>query len=112
MSLAEEMRELFGRWRDSGQSLMAFGKQEGVSYAKLLYWRRKFDGEKTGAVSQTKMAEPELVPITVVPDKSTVASTSAPEKFEVWLANGVALDVVAGFDATELRRLVGVLLSC
>ncbi|MCP3919677.1 MAG: hypothetical protein GY711_29440 [bacterium] len=64
MTRAEEMRELFARWRESGQSLMAFGKAEGVSYAKLLYWRRKF-GE--GSDDQAQPAE-----------KSTAADTFVP----------------------------------
>jgi hypothetical protein len=37
MSRAEEMRELFARWKGSGESLMAFGKREGESYSKLLW---------------------------------------------------------------------------
>ena len=49
------MRELFARWRDSGLSLMAFGKREGVAYSKLLYWRKKFAGEPT-----------EFIPVEVV----------------------------------------------
>ena len=111
MSSAKGMRELFVRWRSSGQSLMAFGRQEGVTYARLLYWRRKLEDEATSRQSPAKkVALPELVPVTVVPDSKRV--TSAPEKFEVWLSNGVSLAVEPGFDEAELRRLVGVLLSC
>lgn len=103
MSRAEEMRELFARWKRSGESLMAFGKREGVSYSKLLYWRRKFEGS-------ARDGKPELVRVNVVAD--SVPSTVPREKFEVWLANGVALEVSCGFDEGELRRLVGVLQSC
>ena len=106
MSRVEEMRELFAAWKESGKSLMAFGKQEGVSYAKLLYWRRKFERE-TGAAQGEAV---ELVPVEVIADGQL--RESQPKKLEVWLANGVALDVPVGFDGDELRRLVDVLGSC
>jgi hypothetical protein len=104
MKRAEEMRELFARWKNSGQSLTAFGKREGVPYSKLLYWRRKFRSEDTPPPA------PDLIPIHVIPDAS--APAARPEPFEVWLANGVALNIAAGFDEHELRRLVDVLSTC
>ena len=112
MKRAEEMRELFARWKRSGQSLMAFGKTEGVPYSRLLYWRRKLgDGVATRKASAVKsIADAELVPVRIVPDSNP--ADSRPVAFEVWLSNGVSLNVGAGFDESELRRLVGVLSSC
>ena len=110
MSRVKEMVELFARWRNSGQSLMAFGKQEGVSYSKLLYWRRKLEDGAKSRKAGRKDVPPKLVPVEVIPDRKGEAGT--PDKFEVWFMNGVSLDVATGFDETELRRLVGVLLSC
>ena len=109
MSRANEMRELFARWRKTDQSLMAFGKREGVSYTKLLYWRRKFDDE----AGQGSPAAAEK-PLDLVQVKVTDANRDsvAPAKFEVWFPNGVWLDIAPGFDEEELRRLVGVLQSC
>ena len=104
MKRAEEMRELFARWEKSGQSLMAFGKKEGVSYSRLLYWRRKFRGKDPSANAA------ELVPVHIVSDPAVTEARSQP--FEVWLANGVALNIAAGFDEHELRRLVDVLSTC
>jgi len=104
MKRAEEMRELFARWKKSGRSLMAFGKQEGVAYSKLLYWRRKFRGDEPGANAT------ELIPVRIVADPPATEDRSQP--FEVWLANGVALNIAAGFDERELRRLVDVLSTC
>jgi len=111
MSGAEEMRELFVRWKESGVSLAAFGKQEGVAYAKLLYWRRKLgdDVARRKAPPRT-VASVSLAPVQVVPDSRPIATH--PERYEVWLTNGLSLDVAPGFDENELRRLVGVLLSC
>ena len=111
MKRAEEMRELFARWKSSGQSLMSFGKQEGVPYSRLLYWRRKLDGVVRRKASPVKpVAQAKLVPVRIVPDSKP--SDSRPEPFEVWLSNGVSLNVAAGFDEGELRRLVGVLSAC
>ena len=67
MKRAEEMRELFARWEKSGQSLMAFGKKEGVSYSRLLYWRRKFRGKDPSANAA------ELVPVPLRPLVELVA---------------------------------------
>ena len=111
MKRDEEMRELFARWKRSGQSLLAFGKAEGVGYAKLLYWRKKLGDDARKATPPKRAAvSSELVPVRVVPDPSQVQP--APGKFEVWFTNGTSLDVPAGFDEDELRRLLGVLLAC
>ena len=88
---------------------MAFGKQEGVSYSKLLYWRRSL-GEEAAKEKTSGAISGELVPVHVVSD--TKATAPQTDSFEVWLANGVALNVAAGFDEAELLRLVSVLSAC
>ncbi len=105
MTRTEEMRMVLDRWRASGQSLMAFGRQEDLPYSQLVYWKRKFEGD-----APTESVE--LVPIQVAPDGADVSTRPSARKIEVWLANGICLDVASGFDAEELRRLVGVLQSC
>jgi hypothetical protein len=108
MSRANEIRELFARWRESGQSLMTFGKREGVSYTNVLYCRRKFDEE--GQESPASAEKPlELVPVKVTDTNSDSVPAA---KFEVWFPNGVWLDIALGFDEEELRRFVGVSQSC
>lgn len=107
MTSADEMRELFVRWKSSGQSLMAFGKAENVAYAKLLYWRRKLEGKPT---RKRESPKPNLVPVRLVSDKRNPVQSSNP--FEVRFANGTSIEVPTGFDEHELRRLVGVLLAC
>ena len=110
MNRSEEMRGLFARWKSSGQSLVAFGKAEGVTYSKLLYWRKKLGSHARRKAPRKPSESPKLVPVRIVPDPSPVESR--PDKFEVWFANGTSLDVPPGFDENDLRRLVGVLLSC
>ena len=112
MKRAEEMRDLFARWKSSGQSLMAFGKMEGVPYSRLLYWRRKLgDSVARRKASPVKpVTDAEFVPVSIVPDSNRPDARL--ELFEVWLPNGVSLNVAAGFDEGELRRLVCVLSAC
>ena len=109
MKLADEMREVFVRWKISGLSLMAFGKVEGVPYRKLLYWRRKL-GDDARRMPVDKNPAASFAPIHIVPESAP--AESGLDKFEVQLGNGISLDVASGFDEQEVRRLVGVLLSC
>jgi len=111
MKLADEMRALFTRWKSSSLSLMAFGKAEGVSYSKLLYWRDKLGDEARKKPKRAKTTDPSsFAPLRIVPDSTPVESRS--DKFEIWLANGISIDIAPGFDEHEVRRLVGVLLAC
>jgi len=104
MNRAEAMSDEIARWKSSGLSLMAYSRQSAVSYQKLLYWRSKLGA--TTSPKKTRATNDTLVPVRVVAD----AAAQAP--FEVWLANGVALNVTTGFDERELRRLIGVLSAC
>ncbi len=111
MNRADEMRELFARWKRTDLSLRAFAAAEGVAYAKLLYWRKKLgsDARRKASPAQTT-APPKLVPVRIVPDTPPTKIGSG--KFEVWFSNGTSLDVPQGFDEHELRRIVDVLLAC
>ena len=111
MKLVDEMRALFARWKNSNLSLMAFGKVEGVSYSKLLYWRDKLGDEARKEPRRTNTGGPSsFAPLRIVPDTTPIESQS--DKFEIWLVNGISLDVAPGFDEHEVRRLVEVLLAC
>ena len=107
MRRAEEMRAAFARFEESGLTLKAFGEREQISYTTLQYWRRRFRDEDNPSKDRGVVA---LAPVRVVPDEAP-ASLSG-ERFEVWLTNGVSLEIPRGFDEDDLRRLVGVLLSC
>ena len=109
MELAKEMRRVLERGRSSGLSLLAFSKREGLSYSKLQYWGRKF---RSGDDSSGRAEPPvELTRVRVVPDV-TPSNGASPPVLAVWLGNGIALEVPAGFDAVELERLVNVLSAC
>ncbi len=105
MSKREEMAAVFAKWRESGQSLMAFGRSEGVPYSRLLYWRKKFERGKEGG---TQGRAVELLPVTV----TGVPQPTLTSAFEVRLENGIALGVGNGFEELELQRLVATLRAC
>ncbi len=111
MTRAEEMRELLARWKDSGLNLMAFGKKEGIPYSRLLYWKRglQVGSPKEGVSVESASSSGGMVPVRVIPEAS---SEPRQGKFEVWLANGISLEIPFGFDKVELQRLVGVLSEC
>ena len=48
-------------WRKSGQSQQAFCKTHDLSYARFIYWRRKFEGKLKRAGNRCSSA---LVPVT------------------------------------------------
>ena len=104
MELVEEMRGTFKRWESSGLSLRAFGKQEGLSYSKLMYWRKRFRDE---GIQPTVAPVLDLARIEVIPEKGP-----ANDLVSVWLPNGVSLEVSTGVDREGLRHLVEVLSSC
>ena len=103
MSRSEEMRAALARWKKSGLSLYAFAKGEAISYSRLQYWAAKFGSANKRA---TKAEPVELVPVQVRPEAKAV------DPISIWLTNGIALEVPAGFDEAEIRRLVGVLSAC
>lgn len=113
MSDIEANKALIKRWEESGLSLRRFGLKEGISYSRLVYWRRKLrpGTTKSKKVAATKpRAKADLVPVKVVSDE-TPSSPDA-SQLTAWLPNGVSIDVPSGFDQQELRRLVDVLVSC
>jgi hypothetical protein len=99
-----EMRGVLKDWKASGLSLHAFGKREGVGYAKLIYWRRKFDERRE------PKTEERFAPVRVVPDAAPEPGSSDP--VNVWLPNGVSFEVPPGLCSSDLERIVRVLSSC
>lgn len=76
MSRSEEMRELFTRWKSSGQSLAAFGNADGITYAKLLYWRKKLGADAQRKAPPKQSPKQNLAPVHIVPDGHGVTLTA------------------------------------
>lgn len=93
---AAEWRVLVDRWLSSGQCRTEFAAANGLNVNTLSWWRSQFAREKKSLPAAT-FAE------VVVEDERT-----APDLI-VELGDGLRVRVPAGFDATELRRLVDAL---
>ena len=89
-----QARQTIERWRASGLGVVPFTKREGISVWKFYRRRAKVDA-----------ADPCIVPVVVRPGPTPERAVPA-SPFEVELASGMKIRVAAGFDATELVRLV------
>jgi hypothetical protein len=101
--LAAWYRALLERQAESGLSVADFAASAGVSAWTLYEWRRRLAGS-----GDDRDAAPRLVEVSVVPSPPPSMGTG----IVVQLRSGHRLDVSAGFDDHDLRRLIGVLESC
>lgn len=93
---AEEKRTLVSSWRRSGQSQSRFAFDHGVPQSSFSKWVARY--------TPAPMALPTFATVEVVDE------SPPPPNLLVHLgATGLRVEVPAGFDATELRRLVGAL---
>ena len=100
--LAAWYRALLARQAESGLSVTDFAATAGVSAWTLYGWRRRLAGN-----AGCQDDPPRLVEVSVVPTPTPMSTG-----MRVELRSGHCLDVRAGFDDHELRRLIGVLESC
>ncbi len=90
-------RKAIERWQASGLGIVEFTKREGISVGKFYRMRAIVDAKSA--------ADPHIVPV-VVRSASAPARAAPSSAFVVELASGLRIRVAAGFDATELVRLI------
>jgi transposase-like protein len=90
-------RLVVARWKQSGQSVGAFCRAEGLNQATFYWWRRE--------LKRRDQPKPAFLPVRVLADQP-VAATGG---IEVVLANGRSLRVTAGFDPHTLVQVVALL---
>lgn len=88
----EEWRQIVAKWRSSGETRRAFARGAGVNANTLSWWAWKLRAE-----------ESEVAFLEVVVEEAE----PAPD-FQLDI-DGIRVLVPLGFDAAELRRLVGAL---
>jgi hypothetical protein len=109
----EELRErwavLLAQWQQSGQSGRAFCRERGLAYAQWLYWRRRLAVvADQSAVPGRALAAGDFVAF--APVRSLGASGESEScGLRLRLAGSWELVLERGFDAGELRRVMGVL---
>ncbi len=97
----EQVRQLVAEHEASGLSVMRFARGRGITPWRLYDFKRRARvgttrPAATGGFVRVKLIEPR-------PAASTMA---------VEIQSGLRVHVACGFDANELRRLIGVLSSC
>lgn len=105
----DEIRSILEWQRQSGLSLLAFARKQGLCYSTLLRWRAVHEpavvapdpaDERQGG-QRSWEPSPRLVPIQLEEVRS--------ENFIFEWAPGRSLRIPAGFDPSQLRRLLEVL---
>ena len=87
---AGRMTALVERWRESGQTLSAFARTQGVTRDKLVYWRRRLRTAPRGGKRRGRREG-----ITFAPVEVTSASVASPA-VEVSFPGGVRLAFGSG----------------
>lgn len=96
----ERMSLLVAELEASGQSVVRFARERGLSPWTLYEWRRRL--RRQNAPSERKP----FIEVKLIDEPSAVTTMS------IELPSGLRVHVPRGFEAEELRRLVGVLSSC
>ncbi len=104
------------RWRESGQSVRAFCRAEGVRESAFYFWRRELTrrGLRTRKRSATVPPEhgagPLFLPVQVVTPAGNGAGIASVQRgVEIILAQGRTVRVQAGFDRQTLADVLAVL---
>lgn len=103
-------RSLLDEHEASGLSLAEFAEVAGVSTTSLVRWRRRL--ERTGGPAARPHRLVEVHVADPGPPPAVPTSGQLDRPFTVHLAGERRIDVGAGFDAEELRRLVEALEAC
>lgn len=96
----EDVQRLLAEQEASGLSVAAFARERGVPTWTLYDGRRRLRKRK-GRAKGADFVQVHVRPVQL-----------PPSPIEVDLKTGIRVRVPAGFDADELRRLLGVLASC
>ncbi len=98
----DKWQRIIEEYLQSGISQKAFCEQRNLSLPKLVYYYGKFKASKAPTASAS------FVPVKVAAhDKTQVAS-----EIKLSLPNGFQCSFPSHTDATQLKRLIEVLLSC
>ena len=101
-----EAERLVLEFERSGLRRKAFCETHGLNVFTLDAWRKRIGQSRT----QDKIVPVEIVEDGVVPrDAMQAANVGRSGQFRVVLSQGLRIEVEPGFDAAELRRLIGVL---
>jgi transposase-like protein len=84
---ADEAGIVLEQWQRSGESIAAFARRHGITPARLYWWRKRL---VDGACMRGAATAPSL---TLVPATVVTASTATVARVEIWLRDGIAIEV-------------------
>ena len=96
-----EARTVVEAWRQSGQSLSRFAREQGVRAPRILRWAARLEVRPSGRAV-------DFQPVRLI-EAAGVATRAAVEPIEVVLSDGRRVRVPEGFAAAELARVLAVL---
>jgi transposase-like protein len=99
---ADDARAALAAMARSGLSPSAFAREEGLDLQRLMRWRRQL------AAAPTFEEVIPIVPTAPLLLDTDGAADGAAERFEIVLTSGRVVRVPASFEASALRRLLGV----
>src|SRR2546426_2337795 len=95
---AAQAREALCKHKESGLSLAAFARRQGLPLHRLQWWRARLK-----EVSKEQRSPVRLVPVRI---RSTATLQPSANGFEIGLCGGRIIRVAAPFDADALVQLV------
>jgi len=105
--LAQWYAEVLADQASSGLSVAEYADEIGVTASTLYHWRRRLAEDESDSHGRRPYG---LVEVAIEDDRRAGKSEAA--QLVVRLDSGRSIEVPAGFDGVELRRLVAVLESC
>lgn len=100
---AAEARAVLAAQAESGQSVVAFARRQGLTPWRLYDWQRRLRQDETSVA-------PSFLPVRIVPSRGTVAGpVEAASGIEIVLGGGRRIRVGATFDPAVLTRVLEVL---
>jgi hypothetical protein len=100
---AAEARAVLAAQAESGQSVAAFARRQGLTPWRLYDWQRRLRQDETSV-------GPSFLPVRIVPSRGTVAGpVDAASGIEIVLGGGRRIRVGATFDPAVLTRVLAVL---
>lgn len=101
------------RWRQSGQPLSVWAREQGLSRDALEYWKRRLQAPQGGTLTLIPITLPSVsgAPIAPPAQAATLPVSSDAVPLELLLGTR-RLVLPPGFDSDTLRRAVTVLETC
>ena len=105
----EQWQVLIRDWPGSGLTVAQYCERQGISVANFLRWQDRLRRESAEGVERLRRGPTEPIRFLPVHLSAALEPPRADPALTLVFAGGVRLEVVPGFDAATLQRVVQVL---